>query len=232
MTMRVFILAGGLGTRIRSLYPDLPKPLISIHGKPFLEHQIGQLRDQGFRDFVLCVSYRADQIVDYFQDGTAWGVRIRYSYEREPLGTAGALRYAAPYWEDTGLVLNGDTFLSADFRTLVAAHRAQPDASGSVGLVAVPDASRYGQVLIDPQQHITAFREKDQAANAGWINAGVYVLEPAVLDLIPSGRAVSIEREIFPALAASQHLYGLPLDGVFVDMGTPEGLAAMEELLS
>ncbi len=228
----VFILAGGLGTRIRSLYPDLPKPLIPIHGKPFLEHQIEQLRAQGFHDFVLCVSYRAEQIVEHFQDGTAWDVRIRYSYEPEPLGTAGALRYAAPCWEETCLVVNGDTFINADFRPLIAAHQAQPDAHGSLGLVAMPDTSRYGQVVLDQQRHITAFREKDQSASAGWINAGVYVLEPTVLDLIPSGRAVSIEREVFPALVASRHLYGFPLDGAFVDMGTPEGLAALEALLS
>jgi NDP-sugar pyrophosphorylase family protein len=232
MTIRVFILAGGLGTRIRSLYPDLPKPLIPIQGKPFLEHQLEQLRTQGFHDFVLCVSYRAEQIVDHFQDGAAWGVRIHYSYEREPLGTAGALRYSAPYWKGTCLVLNGDTFINADFRALITAHRARPDARGSLGLVALPDTSRYGQVLIDSLQHVMAFREKDQLASAGWINAGVYVLEPTVLDLIPSGRAVSIEREVFPALAASQQLYGFPLDGAFVDMGTPEGLAAMEALLS
>ena len=232
MNERVFILAGGLGTRIRSLYPDLPKPLIPIHGKPFLEHQIVQLRDQGFHDFVLCVSYRADQIVDHFQDGAAWGVRLRYSYEQEPLGTAGALRYAASYWEDTALVVNGDTFIKADFRNLIDAHRARSDAGGSIGLVAMPDTSRYGQVLIDAQQHVTAFREKDQSASAGWINAGVYVLEPRVLDLIPIGRAGSIEREVFPPLAADRRLYGFPLDGAFVDMGTPEGLAAMEALLS
>jgi NDP-sugar pyrophosphorylase family protein len=232
MTTMVFILAGGLGTRIRSLYPDRPKPLIPIRGKPFLEHQIEQLRDQGFRDFVLCVSYRADQIADHFQAGAAWGVRIRYSYEQAPLGTAGALRHAAPYWAGTCLVLNGDTFINTNFQILIAAHQAQPDAIGSLGLVAVPDTSRYGQVLIDPQQHITDFREKDQSASGGWINAGVYVLDPAVLDLIPSGRPVSIEREIFPALAARQRLYGFPLDGAFVDMGTPEGLAAMETLLA
>jgi mannose-1-phosphate guanylyltransferase len=232
MNERVLILAGGLGTRIRSLYPDLPKPLIPIHGKPFLEHQIEQLRAQGFRDFVVCVSYLAQQIVDHFQDGAAWNVSIRYSHEHEPLGTAGALRYAALFWDGTCLVLNGDTFINADFRTLIAAHRAQPNARGSLGLVAMPDTSRYGQVLIDPQQHITAFREKDQSASAGWINAGVYVLEPAVLELIPSGRAVSLEREVFPALAASRCLYGFPIDGAFVDMGTPEGLAAMEALLS
>jgi mannose-1-phosphate guanylyltransferase len=124
------------------------------------------------------------------------------------------------------------TRLSAPTFAPIAAHRARPDASGSLGLVALPDTIRYGQVLIGSQQHVTAFREKDQSASAGWINAGVYVLEPAVLDLIPGGRASSIEREVFPLLAASQRLYGFPLDGAFVDMGTPEGLAAMEALLS
>jgi NDP-sugar pyrophosphorylase family protein len=231
MNERVFILAGGLGTRIRSLYPDLPKPLIPIHGKPFLEYQIEQLRAQGFGDFVLCVSYLADRIIDHFQDGSAWDVHIRYSYEHEPLGTAGALRYAAPYWEETAIVLNGDTFVATDFRMLIAAHRGPPDADGSLGLVALPDTVRYGQVLIDSRQRITTFREKDQSAGAGWINAGVYVLDPIVLDFIPSGRPVSLEREVFPALATRRHLYGFPLDGAFVDMGTPEGLAAMEALL-
>jgi mannose-1-phosphate guanylyltransferase len=232
MNHHVFILAGGLGTRIRSLYPDLPKPLIPIHGKPFLEYQIVQLRDQGFQDFVLCVSYRADQIAAHFQDGAALGVRIRYSHEPEPLGTAGALRYATAYWAETCLVMNGDTFIEADFRALMAAHQAQPDASASVGLVAMPDTSRYGQVVIDQHQHITAFCEKDQSASAGWINAGVYVLESRVRDFIPAGRAVSIEREVFPALVENRQLFGFPLNGAFVDMGTPEGLAEMERLLA
>ncbi len=229
---QVFILAGGLGTRIRSLFPDRPKSLIPVHNRPFLEWQIELLIQQGFSHFVLCVSYLADKIIQYFRNGAAWGVDIEYSIEESPLGTAGAIKHAARFFEGTSLVLNGDTYLATDYRVLLAKHRQQTDITGSLGLVTVQDTSRYGQVIITSDHHITEFREKSQSlSQTGLINAGVYVLEPRVLDYIPSGRAVSIEQETFPTLAARNVLYGFPVAGPFVDMGTPEGYESLVTLL-
>src|SRR6185295_2279579 len=112
---RVFILAGGRGTRLQALFPDQPKPMVPVAGRPFLEHQISLLAQQGFDDFVLCLGYRAEQISSYFGDGARWGVRLAYSTELQPLGTAGALKQAARLWSGPALVLNGDTYLDTDF---------------------------------------------------------------------------------------------------------------------
>ena len=233
--MDVFILAGGLGTRIRALFPDRPKALIPVWGKPFLEWQIERLAKQGFHHFVLCVSHFSEQIVRHFGDGAAWGVRVEYSIEAEPMGTAGALKLAAPFFQETSLVLNGDTYLATDYRALIAAHQEKAthgQGIGSLGLVAVQDTGRFGQVILDGDNRIVAFREKTPSpAQAGLINAGLYVLAPTVLETIPAGRPASIENDTFPALVAAQALYGFPVEGAFVDMGTPEGYAHLKQLL-
>lgn len=234
--MDAIILAGGLGTRIRALFPDRPKCLIPIRGKPFLDWQIERLARQGFQRIVLCVGHRAEEIVERYGDGAAWNVHIDYSREVEPMGTAGALRVAARFFREASLVLNGDTYLDTDYRALAAAHetRARPNgALGSLGLVAIADTSRSGQVILDQQHRIVAFREKAPArVEGGLISAGAYILEPETIERIPAGRPVSIETEIFPALASAGALYGFPLEGAFADMGTPEGYAALEALLS
>lgn len=232
--MKVFILAGGLGTRIRSMFPDQPKPLIPIHGKPFLEWQIDLLKHQGFTEFILCLSYRADQIQEHFGDGARHGISVAYSIERSPLGTAGALKQAAARFDATSLVLNGDTYFAADFRALVEAHRQAGDQPiGTIGLVSARDVSAYGQVLLANDRRILEFHEKSADNHApGLINAGAYMLEPAVIDFIPAGRQVSIEHDTFPAILASgKILRGITLEGTFVDMGTPEGYSRLEQML-
>jgi len=234
--MKVFILAGGEGTRIKSRFPDLPKALIPVHGKAFLEWQLELLIGQGFRSFVLCVGYRSEQIARHFGDGNALGAIIEYSREVSPLGTAGALKNAAIFFQQTSLVLNGDTYLAADYRALIAFHKQQalrPNQIGSIALTHVQSAARFGQVIINQEGRITEFREKSAPQDrAGYINAGAYVFEPHLLDHIPSGKAVSLENETFPDLLASgAALCGIPVKGSFVDMGTPEGYAELEEIL-
>jgi NDP-sugar pyrophosphorylase family protein len=196
-------------------------------GRPFLGYLVEQLRDQGFRDLVLCVGHLASHILDTFGDGGRWGVRIRYAVETQLLGTAGAIRNAQPLLSQAFLALNGDSYLDADFRHLLAAHRrgraADPGLLATLAAVQVQDASPFGTLELDGQGRIVSFREKTTAC-AGWINAGVYVLEPALLDLIPVARPVSIERETFPlALQAGHHLHAWPAHGFFVDIGTPQG---------
>jgi NDP-sugar pyrophosphorylase family protein len=231
----VFILAGGLGTRIQPLFPDTCKPMIPVHGKPFLEWQIQMLIDQGFDQFVLCVGYRVEQVIDHFADGQRWGIQIDYSIESKPLGTAGALKHAARFFQDTSLVLNGDTYLATDFQKLIRQHQAvlrYNHLVGSLGLVTVPDTSRYGEVAIDGDQRVVEFREKVDRSSGGLISAGAYVLEPGVLNLIPIAQSVSIEKEVFPNLAATKQLCGFEVTGQFVDMGTPEGYRTLESLLA
>ena len=233
---RVFILAGGLGTRLRSLFPDQPKAMVPVAGRPFLWHQVALLAGHGFRDFVLCVGYRSEQVAEYFGGGDSLSVRIAYSREPQPLGTAGALKHAAAFFTAASLVLNGDTYLDANYQALLARHRERKaqGAIGTIGLVRAADCSRYGQVHLEPDHRLQRFEEKkDAPARAGLVNAGAYVFEPAILEAIPAGRAVSIEQETFPALlSAGAALYGAPLDGTFIDIGTPDGYAAFEQHLA
>ena len=232
--MRVLILAGGLGTRMRAEFPDLPKPLIPVCGKPFLERQIQLLAVQGFKEYTLCVGYRASQIMEYFGTGTPWGVHIAYSVEQTPLGTAGALKRAAADFHETTLVLNGDTYLDVDYHALIAFQtRHAAGGVGTLALIEVPNRAGYGGVMVADDGRIVAFDEKVSGREGpGLVNAGAYVLGPQLLDLIPDGRASSLEREIFPALAAAGRLQGEIVAGSFVDMGTPAGYAELVELLA
>jgi len=233
--MKAVILAGGLGTRLRPVVPDRPKSMATAGDRPFLQHLIEQLRDQGFADLVMCVGHLAPHIYDYFSDGGHLGVRIRYAIETELLGTAGALRNAARWLDETFLLLNGDSYLEIDLRALVAAHLqhgvADPSALGTHAVVHAQDASAYGTVDLAADGRLVAFREK-AAAGSGWVNAGVGVLEPAVLDLIPGGRPVSLERETYPLLLSSgYHLYAHQVAGFFVDIGTPQGYRRFQQYL-
>jgi mannose-1-phosphate guanylyltransferase len=230
--MKVFILAGGMGTRIRGMFPVLPKSLIPFKGKPFLEHQIALLTGQGFRHFVLCVGYQAAAIIDYFGDGSDFGIEIVYSQEPVPLGTGGALRRAAAHFDQTILVLNGDTYLATDYRAVATTHAEYPGAIGTIVVSEVEDTARYGQVILDDAQRIIAFQEKTAAQGRGMVNAGAYVFSPHILDYIPPKENVSLERTIFPALLqAGEPLYGFSIRESFVDFGTPEGYHCLEEIL-
>ncbi len=232
--MKAFILAGGLGTRIRSLFPEVPKPLIPVNGKPFLEWQIRALVAHDITEIVLCVSYKAEAIIDYFGNGHALGAHIDYSAEPQPMGTAGALQLAQRDFTDTALVLNGDTYLPIDYSPLIQQHTQfvrTHQAIASICLTQVENAARYGRVMIDAQQHIILFEEKSNIAQAGLVNAGVYIFEPAILDSIPVGQASSMERDVFPQLLKQHHLFGLPVARNFIDMGTPEGYAQLSDTL-
>ena len=228
--LQALILAGGLGTRLRSVIADKPKPMADVAGRPFLEYQIDWLRRHGITRIVLCVGYRAEQIQAYFQDGTRWQVDIAYAVEREPLGTAGAIKNAQTLIQGAFLALNGDTFVDLDLDGLLEFHRAQTEqddkALGTLGLVYADDTGAYGAIELDESQRIVRFREKTGRTGAGLINAGFYLLEPGILDFIPAGQKVSIEEKTFPlVLEKGWHLYGYPTQGYFVDIGTPEGYA-------
>jgi NDP-sugar pyrophosphorylase family protein len=236
--VKAVILAGGLGTRLRAVVADRPKPMADAGGKPFLEHHVERLREQGFGEVVLCVGYLAGQIRDHFGDGRRWGVRIDYATENEPLGTAGALANAAGLLEGSGpfFLINGDSWVDLDFRDLSRRHREHrerdPRTAGTIVTVPVEDAAAYGTLELAPDGRVLSFREKG-FAGPGRVNGGVYVLEPKVLGLIPRGGAVSIEKETFPLLLNRQErLYGYPAAGFFVDIGTPEGYRLFQRRLA
>lgn len=221
--MRAFILAGGLGTRLRSVVNDRPKSMALIAGRPLLEYQICWLRDAGITEIVLCTGYLHEQVEAHFGDGHQWRVTIAYSVEPEPLGTAGALKWAERFAVETILGLNGDGLVRVDYRRLIDAHRSW-NAEATIACREMPDTSRYGLVLTDRCGRITGFREKSASSGRGCVNAGVYVLEPSVIQAIPAGRSVSMEREVFPDLITQGRPCRTFTDNVeFLDIGTPEG---------
>ncbi len=198
-----------------------------VKGKPFLEYQIKQLRACGLCDLVLCVGHLAYHVQNYFGDGRDWGVRIDYAVETDLLGTAGAIKSAQSLIGDTFLVLNGDSYLEADYPDLVRFHRHRLSADartiGTIAMVHVEDAASYGKVETNGNARLLRFEEKKEP-EPGWINGGAYVLEPTIFDLIPPNQVVSIEKETFPlVLKRNRHLFGYPAQGFFVDIGTPEG---------
>lgn len=232
MDTKVFILAGGFGTRLRSKISDLPKSMAPVAGRPFLEWQLMALKAQGFADIVLCLGYLSDKIIDYFGDGSKFGVKIDYSIEEEPLGTAGAIRNASDFIDDTFLLLNGDTFFDVDYRALLDFHEGK-EAALSLSLVMVEDATRYGSVRIDINSRVAGFEEKrPDALELGYINAGVYAIEPSILDYIAPGKAVSLENEIIPTIISKEPVFGYVSDGYFIDIGTPDSYEAAQKFFT
>jgi NDP-sugar pyrophosphorylase family protein len=232
-TVKVFILAGGLGTRIRSLFPDCPKPLIPFHGKPFLQWQIELLAKQGFQEFVLCIGYLSEQIVEQFGDGSSLGVNIEYSIESTPLGTGGALKHAAKSIDNTIMLLNGDTYLNTNYVELVNRHQElvnRERSIGSMSLVYRQDTDRYGSVTLTATSQLAEFHARSPDLAPGLVNAGAYIFEPQILDFIPPNQQTSLESDIFPQIIKNQkNLYGISIEGTFIDMGTVDGY---EQLLT
>lgn len=223
------LLVGGMGTRLRSVVPSAPKPLASVGDQSFLELLVRQLQHQGIRRLVMCSGYLAEQIENKFGDGSAWDVSIEYSREEQPLGTAGALKLAQRYLQIASdfLVMNGDSFLEADFGQLVRFHR-ERKALATMAVVRVQDAGRYGTVRIDSGNRVIGFTEKTGTNAPGLINAGVYVFNRAIFEHIPDG-PMSLERDIFPRIL-DRGVYALEQRGMFIDIGTPEDYARAQAL--
>lgn len=231
--MKALILAGGLGERLRSVVDDRPKPMARAGEKPFLEHQLEFLKRHGVNDLVMCVGYRHTQIQEYFGSGDNWGIRIDYSVEAELLGTGGAIKQAEHFITGGFLALNGDTFFEIDLSDFTEFHKLNKSMRerylASIALARVRDAGSYGLVRLDHNNLILRFLEKQKSAaddNAGsnWVNAGIYIFEPEILNHIRGGKKASIERDVFPTLLeAGFVLGGYRAKGAFIDIGTPEG---------
>lgn len=228
--MQALILAGGLGTRLQSAVPDRPKVMAEVNGRPFLEYVVRPLVEHGITDLIFCIGHLGQMVRDHFSDGRAFRATIRYSVETELLGTAGAVRQAAPMIDGAFWVINGDSYVELDYAAMAGFHarcsRDDPQSLGTIAARQVQDASRYGRLELTEAGRIDAFLEKS-VPGPGLINAGVYLLEPAVLEIIPPARAVSIEKETFPkALQSGARLYAFATKGCFMDIGTPESYAA------
>jgi mannose-1-phosphate guanylyltransferase len=233
--MKAVVLVGGEGTRLRPLTYTTPKQLLPIVEVPLLERVLVHLAAAGVDEAILSLGYRPDAFSVAYPDGTAAGIRLSYAVEPEPLDTAGAIRFAALYGgvDDTFLAVNGDVLTDLDVSALVDFHLGQ-GAVATLHLTAVDDPSRFGVVPIDDDGRVLAFVEKPPPGTApsNLINAGTYVLEPEVLERIPDGRRVSIERETFPDLAAGGHVFAMASDAYWLDAGTPEAyLQAHADLL-
>ncbi|MGN6662702.1 MAG: sugar phosphate nucleotidyltransferase [Solirubrobacterales bacterium] len=222
--MQAIVLVGGEGTRLRPLTNDVPKPALTLVDRPFLAYAIEWLAAHGVNEVVLACGFLPDVLQEALGDHEHAGVTITYAVESEPLGTAGAIRFAAEALgdrlEDRFLALNGDVLADLDLSALFAAHAERGD-QATIALHPVEDSSAYGLVRCDDEGTVLEFLEKTGEAVPGEINAGAYVLERSVLDLVPAGRAVSIEREVFPRLVGAG-LCAQLLDGYWMDIGTPE----------
>ncbi|GAA4917053.1 NDP-sugar synthase [Streptomyces coeruleoprunus] len=223
------LLVGGKGTRLRPVTVHTPKPMVPAAGVPFLTHQLARARAAGVEHIVMATSYLAEVFEPYFGDGSSLGLHLEYVTEEEPLGTGGAIRNVASRLrsgpDEPVLIFNGDILTGLDIRALVDTHRTS-GADISLHLTRVEDPRAFGLVPTDGTGRVTAFLEKPQTPEeivTDQINAGAYVFRRSVIDTIPTGRPVSVERETFPdLLAAGAHLQGMVDSTYWLDLGTPQ----------
>ena len=207
--IKTVLLVGGMGTRLRPMVASTAKPMAPVGGRPFLELLLKQLGSQGFCDIVLCTGYRAEDLESQLKDGRDWNVRIEYSHEESPMGTAGALKLAEPLLGQTRdfIMMNGDSFVELDIRQLVEAHR-RFGGIATLATVRRQNVNRYGTVQADCANWVTGFLEKSACGQGeGLINAGVYVFRVEIFDLMPAGPG-SLEKEVFPK-ALAQGVYAV-----------------------
>jgi mannose-1-phosphate guanylyltransferase len=226
--VEAIVLVGGLGTRLRPLTLDTPKPMLPVAGVPFLTHQLARLAAAGVDHCVLATSYRAEVFEAHFGDGSALGLRLDYVTETEPLGTGGGIRNVAPMLtsapEDPIVVLNGDVLSGHDIGAQLKLH-IDGDAAVTLHLVRVDDARAFGSVPTDESGRVTAFVEKSPEPVSDQINAGCYVFRRSVIDAIPAGEVVSVERVTFPQLlAAGEPVLGYVDNAYWLDVGNPAAI--------
>jgi NDP-sugar pyrophosphorylase family protein len=228
----VAVLAGGLGTRLRSVLGEIPKILAPVGGKPFLDHLLAWLQSYGARRVVLCLGFRAELVLEHLKRHPVSGLEVVTSVEPEPLGTAGGLRLAVPLLHtDPVLVMNGDTFVDADLTAFLTTHHARK-AAASVLCATVPSMARYGRLDIDDAGYIRRFIEKDPAdVGPGPINAGFYLFSQTWLATFARSTGPSLERDVF-ANAPAGTFNAVAAPGVaFIDIGTPETYAEAETVI-
>ena len=217
--MKALILAGGFGIGLSGVVKDVPKPMALIAGKPFLEHQLILLRDQGITEIILAIHHMGDVIKSCFGDGKRLGLNITYSEEEVPLGTAGAIKNAEKYIDDTFLVLNGDSYSQIDIKDLLDFHKTKRS-KFTIAVTKPKDSLVCGNLVLNNDRVIEYL--KDTSRDECFTNSGVYIFEPIIFDYIESKKNVSLEDEIFPKLISQGLLWGYKFDGYFMDIGKPE----------
>jgi mannose-1-phosphate guanylyltransferase len=228
--MQAVILAGGEGTRLRPLTSTVPKPVVPLVDRPLISYMLEWLKRHGVDDVIMSCGFLASGVRNVLGDGSGLGVRLRFVEEPEPLGTAGALKFAEPMLDEHFLMLNGDVLTDIDLTGQIEQHE-RTGAKATLALVSVPDPTNYGLVRIDDDAHVQEFVEKPSSDAVeerpssedvdNLISAGAYVLERVILEMVPPGRSVSIEREVWPLLVENG-LYGFRADNYWLDIGTPE----------
>ena len=223
--MRAVVLVGGFGTRLQPLTLSIPKPMLPVGHVPIIERLVAHLGRSGISDVTFALGFKPEPFIEAFPTGECAGVVLHYAVEPSPLDTAGALRFAAEAAgiDDTFVVVNGDVLTDLDVAQLVRFHRDR-GAEATLHLIPVTDPSSYGVVGLDADGRVEQFVEKPAPGTApsNLVNAGTYILEPSVLQRIPSGERVSIERTTFPAVADARGLFGLATDDYWIDTGQPE----------
>lgn len=222
--MKAVLLAGGFGTRLRPLTLNTPKPIVPIFDRPFLHYQIDLLRRiPEVDEIILSLNYQPERIERIMGDGSAAGVRLRYLVEPEPLGTAGAVKFAEPYLAGSVIVFNGDVLTDIDLAAVVRLHR-ERQARATIVLAPVDNPAAYGLVETDGAGNVRRFVEKPSPheITCNTINAGIYVLEPETFDRIPGATHWSIERKYFPSLLERAETFVAYVhEGYWLDIGTP-----------
>ncbi len=233
--MQALILAGGEGTRLRPLTIYTPKPVVPIVNRPFLYYQIDLLKRAGIEEITLSLSYQPNKIADIFGEGDEYGVKIYYTVEASPLGTAGAYKNAQEHLTQTAVIFNGDVLTDINIADVVAYHR-EKNAAATIVLTPVDNPSAYGLVETETDGRVRRFLEKPklEEITCNTINAGLYVLEPRILDYIPAGEKFSFEYQLFPALLQNNEpFYAYTMSDYWLDIGTPQRyLQANDDLIN
>ena len=234
--MQALILAGGKGTRLRPLTVYTPKPVVPICNRPFLLYQIDTLRSAGITDITLSLSYQPLKIEQQLGDGSDYGVKLSYTTEPQPMGTAGAYKFAEELIRERTVVFNGDVLTDLDLEAVIRQHD-ERQATATIVLAPVENPSAYGLVETDTEGRVQRFLEKPKAdeIKVNTINAGTYVLEPKVLDFIPAGESYSFEYALFPDLLRREEKFyaHIPPDTYWIDIGTPARyLQAHQDMLA
>lgn len=223
--MKAIIMAGGEGKRLKPVTGDTPKPLVQLCGRPVMEHIIMLLRRHGMTDICATVKYRAEDIIEYFGDGSRLNVKMSYSVESEPLGTAGSVKNCEDFYgSDDFLVISGDAACDIDLTALISEHNKRCPMV-TIALCASPDPLRYGLALCDDEGFIRSFIEKPDWGRVvtNRVNTGIYIISPRAMELVPRGTECDFGRDLFPKLLSrGEKLLGFKCDGYWRDIGTPK----------
>lgn len=218
-------MAGGEGKRLKPISGDTPKPLVSLCGKPVMEHIIRLLRENGITDICAALKYRPEDIMNYFGDGNAFGVKLQYRIETEALGTAGGVRNCGDFYGDEDfLVISGDAACDFEIKKLIRAHLSRRPAV-TLALYPHPEPLRYGLALCDGDSCVRSFIEKPDWGRVvtNLVNTGIYVVSPSAMELVPEGREFDFAKDLFPELLRrDETILGCPMDGYWCDIGTPK----------